>query len=93
MTWRRLLDKLVIIDVDEAEATVASPYAALGCIKALPRDERRWDADRELWIVVPEAVDRLVRGLTVFGFEVDVWRDDLYRTFKPVSRSRYGGAA
>lgn len=90
---RRLLDRLVVIVANETEATVASPYAALACIKALPRDERRWDAARRLWVVVPEAVDRLVRGLTVFGFEVDVWRGGEYATYKPVSRRSYGGAA
>jgi hypothetical protein len=91
---RRLLDRLVVIVVDETEATVASPYAALGCIKALPRDERRWDADRGLWVVAPEAIDRLVQGLCVFGFECDIWRGGEYVTRKPLStRSRYGGAA
>lgn len=94
MSRRTLLNRLVIIAVDENEATVASPYSALSCIKALPRGERRWDADRGLWVVVPEAVDRLVRGLCVFGFEVDVWRDKAYVTHKPLRKRRtFGDAA
>jgi hypothetical protein len=86
----RLRDRLAIIDCREHETRLFAPYPALPVIKGLPRRDRRWDAERMLWVISLRCVGELIRSLNAAGFEVDTFVGEIRQNYPA---TKYGQAA
>jgi hypothetical protein len=86
----RLSDRLAIIDCREHETRLFTTYAALPVVKALPPCDRRWDAERRLWVIPLRCVGGLIRSLNAAGFEVDTFVGEVRQTYPA---TEYGQAA
>ena len=88
---RRLRD-LAIIDIRPGEVRAFLPFSARLILDDLPAVERRWDAERDCWIMPLAAVGQLVRDLNAAGYAVDVWTGDVMKTYQQ-GRADVGRAA
>ena len=86
----RLSGQLAIIDCREHETRLFTPYAALPVVKELPRCDRRWDADRHLWVIPLCCIGGLIRSLNAAGFEVDTFVGEVCQNYPA---TQYGQAA